>query len=71
MTAFLSPAILTLLIAFDDKGFRQGGGYYDRTLAALRPAVYVIGVAFSLQRTPRIPRQNHNLPAILTRGARL
>ena len=68
MTAFLPPAILTPLIAFDDKGFRQGGGYYDRTLAALRPAVYAIGVAFSLQRTSRVPRQDHDLPldALLT-----
>ena len=62
--------VLAPLIAFDDQGFRlgQGGGYYDRTLAALRPSVYVIGVAFSLQRTPRVPRQDHDLPldALLT-----
>ena len=59
--------ILVPLLAFDRTGGRlgQGGGHYDRTLAALRagpnppPAV---GFAYSGQETPRLPREPHDQP---------
>lgn len=48
------------LLAVDDDGFRlgQGGGYYDRTLRALRArkAVVVVGVGYDVQRVKRLPR---------------
>lgn len=64
--------IIAPLIAFDREGYRlgQGGGYYDRTLEALRGAggAFVIGLAYAGQETPRIPRDAHDQPldAILT-----
>ena len=65
--------IITPLIAFDRQGgwLGQGGGYYDRTLAALRErghAPAVVGLAFSIQEVPSIPLEPHDqrLDAILT-----
>lgn len=64
--------VIAPLIAFDRQGFRlgQGGGYYDRTLQALRAAghVFVVGLAYSGQEVDRIPRDAHDQPldAILT-----
>ncbi len=48
--------ILVPLLAFDRAGNRlgYGGGYYDRTLAAL-PTAHRLGCAFSAQEMPRIP----------------
>ena len=65
--------IVAPLIAFDRRGGRlgQGGGYYDRTLEALRttahPPIYV-GLAFSCQETDKVPTEPHDqrLDAILT-----
>jgi len=52
--------LLVPLLAFDDHGYRlgYGGGYYDRTLAALRAAgpVRAIGLAFHAQRLGFVPR---------------
>jgi 5-formyltetrahydrofolate cyclo-ligase len=54
---------LVPLLAFDDDGYRlgYGGGFYDRTLAALRrdgagPLV-AIGVGLEAQRRPSLPRE--------------
>ena len=54
---------LVPLLAFDDDGYRlgYGGGFYDRTLAALRhdgagPLV-AIGVGLEAQRRPPLPRE--------------
>jgi 5-formyltetrahydrofolate cyclo-ligase len=52
--------LLVPLMAFDDRGFRlgYGGGYYDRTLIALREAkrrVATIGIGFDLQRVEAVP----------------
>lgn len=57
----VSPdVVLVPLLAFDDAGYRlgYGGGYYDRTLRYLREkrTVLAIGLGFSGQRVPSIPR---------------
>lgn len=64
--------IVAPLLAFDRMGYRlgQGGGYYDRTLQALRSAgrLFVIGLAYAGQAVDRVPRDAHDQPldAILT-----
>ncbi len=56
----VAPDILLVpLAAFDRRGFRigYGGGYYDRTLKALRlqKPVVALGLAFAKQEIPRVP----------------
>jgi 5-formyltetrahydrofolate cyclo-ligase len=61
--------LLVPLLAFDDHGYRlgYGGGYYDRTLAAIRRA-RAIGIAYAGQRMDFLPHDAHDYPlnAILT-----
>jgi 5-formyltetrahydrofolate cyclo-ligase len=65
-------AVLVPLLAFDANGTRlgYGGGYYDRTLAALRAQtrVIVIGIAYSGQEKPGLPVAPHDekLDMVLT-----
>jgi len=67
----VTPDIVLLpLVAFDRQGFRlgYGGGYFDRTLAALVPRPLSIGVGFELARVEDIRPQQHDirLDAIVT-----
>ena len=50
--------------ACDGRGFRlgYGGGYFDRTLAALQRRVVAIGVTYDACRVPTIHPQAHDLP---------
>lgn len=69
--AALMPDIVLLpLLAFDAQGFRlgYGGGYFDRTLAAMVPRPQAIGVGFELGRVADIRPQAHDvrLDAIVT-----
>ena len=65
-------ALLVPLVGFDAAGHRlgNGGGYYDRTLAALRPKPVAIGVGFELGRLASISPLPHDQPmdAIVTEG---
>lgn len=56
--------VLMPLLGFDATGTRlgYGGGYYDRTLAALSQKPRLIGLAFAAQELPAIPREAHDLP---------
>lgn len=56
--------VLVPLLGFDQTGTRlgYGGGYYDRTLAALEKRPLLVGLAFSSQELPFIPRLDHDLP---------
>lgn len=62
--------VLLPLLAFDAQGFRlgYGGGYFDRTLAAMVPQPLSIGVGFELARVADILPQMHDIPldAIVT-----
>lgn len=64
--------VITPLLAFDRQGHRigQGGGHYDRTLAALREQaeVFVLGLAYAGQQVAALPVEEHDesLDAILT-----
>jgi 5-formyltetrahydrofolate cyclo-ligase len=56
------PDILIVpLLAFDAQGYRlgYGGGFYDRTLAALRAVrpVYALGLAYAAQQVEAVPRE--------------
>ena len=75
----LRPDLIFLpLLGFDRTGARlgQGGGYYDRTLAALRaegPPVRAIGLAFGGQEVPHVPTDSFDQPldGVLTETAYL
>lgn len=60
-----APSVILLpLVAFDADGYRlgYGGGYFDRTLAALEKRPMTIGVGFELSRVADIHPQMHDVP---------
>lgn len=64
-TAILTPqALLIPPVGFDGRGYRlgYGGGYFDRTLAQLKPQPLKIAVAFELSRIDTIRPQPHDIP---------
>jgi 5-formyltetrahydrofolate cyclo-ligase len=71
--AEVEPDVLLVpLLAFDGEGYRlgYGGGFYDRTLAALRQKknIAAIGVGYSGQELNVVPRgfRDQRLDYILT-----
>jgi 5-formyltetrahydrofolate cyclo-ligase len=60
--------LLVPLLAFDGDGYRlgYGGGYYDRTLAALRVRngreSVAVGVAYAAQQCDHVPRHDEDQP---------
>jgi 5-formyltetrahydrofolate cyclo-ligase len=64
--AVVPDVVLVPLLAFDRAGRRlgQGGGWYDRTLAALRAErpVLAIGLAFAAQERAELPTGGHDQP---------
>ena len=63
-TALLRPDVLLIpLVGFDARAYRlgYGGGYYDRTLAAMQPQPLKIGVGFELSRMASIDPQPHDI----------
>lgn len=61
----LSPdAVLLPMNGWDGEGYRlgYGGGFFDRTLAALAPRPLVIGVTYEMARMPTIHPQDWDIP---------
>jgi 5,10-methenyltetrahydrofolate synthetase len=61
----LTPDIaLAPLLGWDNEGYRlgYGGGYFDRTLAALAPRPFTIGIGFQSARLSSIYPQTHDVP---------
>ncbi|MDZ7828098.1 MAG: 5-formyltetrahydrofolate cyclo-ligase [Halofilum sp. (in: g-proteobacteria)] len=57
-------AAIVPLVGFDAEGYRlgYGGGYFDRTLAAMRTKPVTIGLAYELARLRTIHAQPHDIP---------
>ncbi len=57
-------AVLAPLVGFDRQCYRlgYGGGYFDRTLAALTPRPTAIGVGFEFAELDTIHPQNFDVP---------
>jgi 5-formyltetrahydrofolate cyclo-ligase len=57
-------AVLAPLVGFDRDCYRlgYGGGYFDRTLAALSPRPLAIGVGFELSQLETIHPQDFDIP---------
>jgi 5,10-methenyltetrahydrofolate synthetase len=72
--ATVTPDVVLLpLVAFDALGYRigYGGGYFDRTLAALSPRPMAVGVGFEQARVESVRPEPHDvrLDAIVTEAA--
>ncbi|ODU10478.1 MAG: 5-formyltetrahydrofolate cyclo-ligase [Rubrivivax sp. SCN 71-131] len=68
--AFAPQLLLVPCVGFGPRGLRlgYGGGFYDRTLAALQPRPLTVGLAYSHAFVPWLQAQAHDVPldAMLT-----
>ncbi|WP_395073224.1 5-formyltetrahydrofolate cyclo-ligase [Hyphococcus sp.] len=64
--------ILAPVVGFDPCGFRlgYGGGYFDRTLAAMQHRPIKYGIAYNISNIPTIHPQTYDIPmsAVVTEG---
>lgn len=60
----MPDVVLAPLMGWDSEGYRlgYGGGYFDRTLAALTPRPFSIGVGLAAAQLPTIYPQPHDIP---------
>ena len=63
-TQRVTAIVLAPLVGWDGAGYRlgYGGGYYDRTLAAMTRKPRLVGLAFAAQELDSIPREPHDVP---------
>lgn len=68
--AFEPQLLLVPCVGFGPKGLRlgYGGGFYDRTLAALQPRPVTVGVGYANGFVPWLQAESHDVPldAMLT-----
>lgn len=61
----VTPTLLLIpVVGFDLAGYRlgYGGGYYDRTIAAMDPKPFALAIGFELSRLATIYAQPHDRP---------
>ncbi|MBL8578872.1 MAG: 5-formyltetrahydrofolate cyclo-ligase [Mesorhizobium sp.] len=60
----IPDVVIAPLVGVDPGNYRlgYGGGFFDRTLAALPRQPLVIGVGYEMQRIPTIRPQPHDIP---------
>jgi 5-formyltetrahydrofolate cyclo-ligase len=60
----LPTIVIAPLVGYDPEGYRlgYGGGFFDRTLAALRPKPLTIGVGHPAGALATIYPQPHDIP---------
>ena len=68
--AFEPTLLLVPCVGYGPRGVRlgYGGGFYDRTLAALAPRPFTVGLAYSNGHVPWLQAEPHDVPldAVLT-----
>mgnify|MGYP000028691490 CR=1 FL=1 len=62
--AVVPEVTIAPVVGFDRAGYRlgYGGGFFDRTLAALKKKPMVVGVGYALQYIETIEPQQHDIP---------
>ncbi len=60
----LPDVVIAPLVGVDPQNYRlgYGGGFFDRTLAAMPRKPMVIGIGYEMQRIPTIYPQAHDIP---------
>ena len=60
----LPDIVISPIVGIDPSNYRlgYGGGFFDRTLAAMPGKPLVIGIGYELQRIPTIYPQAHDIP---------
>jgi len=61
---FEPQLLLVPCVGFGPRGYRlgYGGGFYDRTLAELRPQPLTVGLAYSMGHVPWLQPEPHDVP---------
>jgi 5,10-methenyltetrahydrofolate synthetase len=56
--------VISPIVGFDAQNYRlgYGGGFFDRTLAAMPKKALVIGIGYEIGRIPTIHPQAHDIP---------
>ena len=62
--SFEPELLLVPCVGFGDNGVRlgYGGGFYDRTLAALQPRPYTVGIGYGHGYVPWLEAEPHDMP---------
>ena len=63
-SAVQPDVVIAPVVGFDDRRYRlgYGGGFFDRTLGAMKRKPLIIGVGYAQSRIPTIYPQPHDIP---------